>query len=179
MLVRVECKGRIGGKRDKSILVGRISLLGGGVLRVILHSEENHTLISFFFFKFIYLFWERERARKFESRGEAKREAEGERESQAGFAPPVHSPTRGANSRTARSFPEPKSRVRRLTEWTTQEPQHMLISGKFPNSQTLSFWELASYQWPDSRRPWIQHLQHSFLRKMAFIISCSGPLVCL
>ena len=65
-----------------------------------------------YFLKFIYLFWEREK----------EAEWEGEREAQAGSMLSAQSPTRGSISRTVRSGPEPKSRVRRLTDWATQAP---------------------------------------------------------
>ena len=49
------------------------------------------------------------------------------RESQAGSALSVQSPTQGSNSRTVRSRPELKSRVRRLTDRATQVPQFLII----------------------------------------------------
>ena len=50
------------------------------------------------------------------------RERGREKECQACSAPSVQNPTRGSNSRTMRSWPEPRSRVRRSTDWTTQVP---------------------------------------------------------
>ena len=70
----------------------------------------------YFSFKFLLLlfshFW-RER----ESNQGRGREREGERESQAGSTLSAQSPMRGPNSRTVRSWPEPKSTVRRSTDW--------------------------------------------------------------
>ena len=75
-------------------------------------------LINFFykhlFFKFIYLFWERQR--KHEQGGT---EREGERESQADSAWSVFKPW---THETLRAWPELKSRIRHLTNWVTQEP---------------------------------------------------------
>ena len=45
---------------------------------------------------------------------------EGETDSQAGSTLPAQSPTWGSNSQTVRSWPEPKSRVGRLTDGATQ-----------------------------------------------------------
>ena len=60
---------------------------------------------------------------------EREKEVEGQRErkSQAGFTLSVQSPTRGSNPWTVRSWPEPKSRVRHLTDWATQAPQLGLL----------------------------------------------------
>ena len=69
------------------------------------------------FFIFISLFILRERARVCTSGGRAEI---GKTESQAGSAQTVQSPMWGSNSQTVRSWPEQKSRVRRLTDWATQ-----------------------------------------------------------
>ena len=79
----------------------------------------------FFFFKFIYLFWE----------------TEGERESQAVSKLSAQSPMKGLNSQTMRSWPEPKSRVRCLTDWDTQTPHWLfLVPGPLlpPDSHIIS-----------------------------------------
>ena len=55
------------------------------------------------------------------------RERERERESQAGSTLPVNSPMWGLNSGTARSWPELKSRVWRLTYWATLAPVMLYI----------------------------------------------------
>ena len=39
----------------------------------------------------------------------------------------TQSPTRGLNSRTVRSWPEPKLRVRCLTDWATQAPPKLIV----------------------------------------------------
>ena len=54
----------------------------------------------------------------------SRRGAEGgkERESQAGSTLTAQSPTRGWNLWMVRSWPEPKPRVGRLTNWATQAP---------------------------------------------------------
>ena len=80
-------------------------------------------LISFLKRIFIYLFL-RERARA------GKGQREGERESQAGSVLSAQSPMWGLMSHTVRSWPEPKSRVRCLTNWATQVPLYHLISLK-------------------------------------------------
>ena len=64
----------------------------------------------------VYLFlFERDRAWA----GEGQRQ---ERDSQAGSAWSTQSLTQDSNSQTVRSWPEPKWRVRRLTDCTTQAP---------------------------------------------------------
>ena len=55
------------------------------------------------------------------------REGEGDRESQVGSMLPAQSPIRGSNAWTMRSWPEPKARVGRLTNWPTRVPLHYLI----------------------------------------------------
>ena len=57
------------------------------------------------------------------SRGGAERERQ--RESQAGSTMSAWNPMWGSNSRTTRSWPEPKSRC--LTDWATQAPQQIFI----------------------------------------------------
>ena len=74
----------------------------------------------------IYLFWERVcmcvRMLTYvcECDWGRDREREGEGESQAVSELSVQSPTWSLNSRTLRSWPELKSRVEHLTDWTTQ-----------------------------------------------------------
>ena len=53
---------------------------------------------------------------------------EEERESQAGSALSAQSPMWGSNSRTMRSWPELKPRVRRLTNWATEVPPYCMFS---------------------------------------------------
>ena len=79
------------------------------------------------FLMFIYVFFERESL----SGGGAEREKE--RESQAGYTLSTE-PNTGLDFTTLRSWPEPKSRVRRLTNWATQTPP----SGSFLKGVTLS-----------------------------------------
>ena len=78
--------------------------------------------ITFIFWMFMYLFVYSEREREREGASGGRAEREGERESQASLAPPAQSPTQDSNSWTVRSWPEPKSRVGRLTDWATQAP---------------------------------------------------------
>ena len=66
--------------------------------------------LKFFFFKFIYLF----------GGAGGRAERKGEKESQAGSTVPAQSLTQGSIPQTVRSWPEPKSRVRHLTDWATQ-----------------------------------------------------------
>ena len=61
---------------------------------------------------------------------DGRAEREGERESQAGSVLSVQSPTWGSVWQTMRSWSEPKSRVGRLTEWTTQAPLILFLSDK-------------------------------------------------
>ena len=63
-----------------------------------------------------YLFWERERDRVKEVQTERYRE------SQASPTLSAQSPTWGSNPQTARSWPEPKLRVRGFTDGATQVP---------------------------------------------------------
>ena len=69
------------------------------------------------FFKFIYLFWERER-------GVGQRE--GQTEAQAASVLSAQSLIWGSNSRTVRSWSEWRSRVRCSTDWVIQTPLGML-----------------------------------------------------
>ena len=78
-----------------------------------------YAVLSFFFFKFTYLFKEREK----ESRGGTERE--GERESQGVSALSVQSLMQGSNSQTVRSWPEQKPRIRCFTDGATQA-SHLL-----------------------------------------------------
>ena len=54
-------------------------------------------------------------------------EREGDGESQAGSELSEQSPMQGSNSRTMRSWPEPKLKVGCLTDWATQAPQPSII----------------------------------------------------
>ena len=67
------------------------------------------------YFKFIDLFWEREKERE----KDRKRE---ERESKADSVLSAKSLTLGSTSRTVKSWLELKSRVCHLTDWVTQAP---------------------------------------------------------
>ena len=75
----------------------------------------------------IYLFWERQHERWREGqRG-------GQKEPQAGSAPSVWSLIQGSNSRTSRSWLEPKSRVRGLTHSVTHAlPEQRFKESYFP-----------------------------------------------
>ena len=85
------------------------------------HSLANlERMVNDHFLK-IYLFILRDRA----NRGGAEREED--RGSPAGSVLSVQSLMWGLNSWTMRSWPEPKSRVGRSTNWATQAPQSMII----------------------------------------------------
>ena len=71
-------------------------------------------IFSLFFFKFIHLFWRKERMLK------------EERESQTGSVPSAWSTMRGSNPWTVRLWPEPKSRVGGLTDWSQPGPLRSL-----------------------------------------------------
>ena len=86
------------------------------------HTGSDQHLI-YFLSLFIY-FWEGERQGEGIERG---------RESQAGFASSVQSPMYGLNSWTVRSWPESKSRVRRLNDWAIQEPWSSFLILFSPN----------------------------------------------
>ena len=77
-------------------------------------SHQGLTLFpyAFFFFKFMYFERETERA------GAEERQREKERENPK-LALSVRSPMWGLNSQTVRSRPEPRPRVRCLTDWAT------------------------------------------------------------
>ena len=84
-----------------------------------------YILIVYFLFLNVYLFiFERQRERETET----ERDRERERESQAGSMLPAQSPMWGLIWWTMRSWPEPNSRVRRLTEWATQAPLNCSLS---------------------------------------------------
>ena len=84
---------------------------------------RNHYYPYFILFLFIFYFCERERARARMCPQAREGQREGERESEAGSALSVQNPTQGLNPWTTRSWPEPKSRVRGLTDWVTRAPQ--------------------------------------------------------
>ena len=69
-----------------------------------------------------------------------------ERESQAGSALSVQSTTWGLNSRTLRSWPEPKSRVKCLIDWATQVPQNVLFYPQNGNKKMAD--AFTSYYYP-------------------------------
>ena len=72
----------------------------------------SNELLKLFFKVYFHLCWERER-------GQAEKgQREQETESQGGFVP--------MSLQTVRSWPEPKSRVRCLTDWATQAPQWLV-----------------------------------------------------
>ena len=78
-------------------------------------------LESVFFLNVFIYFWRRERERDRAWAGEEQRERETQNLKQApGSEPSAQSPTRGSNSRTARSWP---GWSRRLTDCATQAPQ--------------------------------------------------------
>ena len=112
-------------------------LSGGGQI-----SDPTPALFKgqLYFFKFIYLFWDRERERErvnvcvrvcvrthththtYPWLGEGQRGRE--RVSQAWSALSAQSPMWSSNPQNMRSWPEPKSRVGHLNDWDTQTPPH-------------------------------------------------------
>ena len=88
------------------------------------HKINRELFSNFLFLKkdYIYLF-ERESEREWAWAGWR---AEGERESQADSVPSTE-PNAGLHLTTLRSWPEPKSRVQRLTDWATQAPLFSLF----------------------------------------------------
>ena len=76
------------------------------------------SLLLIFSLMFIYLFWEREPVIVWAGEGQKDRE----RESQEGSTLSAQSPKQGSNSQTMRQWPQPKSRVRHLTNWATHVP---------------------------------------------------------
>ena len=87
-------------------------------------SEQTWVLTweNVIFFKFIYLFWEREGGGEWWSH----RERGKENPKQAPCCQ-QRSPMRGSISSTVRSWPELKPSVGCLTNWATQWPQKMLL----------------------------------------------------
>ena len=75
--------------------------------------------VGFWCFCFCFVFFLRERQRQCKW----KRGSERERESQVGSALSAQSLMWGSHSWIVRSWPEPKPRVRCLTDWGTQVPQ--------------------------------------------------------
>ena len=80
------------------------------------HNAFGFHPVIFFLFLCLFIYFERE------SWGGAERERERERESQAGSMLLAQSLTWVSNSQTMRSWPEPRSGVRCLTDWATQLP---------------------------------------------------------
>ena len=75
------------------------------------------------------LFWERACVHAWAGEGQRERE----RESHTGSTLSVQSLTLGSIPGTTRSWPELKSRVRRLTNWATQVPPHQNMMFIFCN----------------------------------------------
>ena len=111
------------------------------------HKINRELFSNFLFLKkdYIYLF-ERESERE---RAWAGWRAEGERESQADSVPSTE-PNAGLHLTTLRSWPEPKSRVGRLTDWATQVPPVFYFKRKCRRAtgwlSQLSSWLLISVQ---------------------------------
>ena len=87
-------------------------------------SSESCHLNSLKLFFNVYLFIvDREIDRGQAGEGQRERETE----SQAGSVPSAQSPMGGSSPQTVRSWPEPKPRVGRLTDWATQGPPSFLL----------------------------------------------------
>ena len=83
-----------------------------------LPTEPPRCPSSDFFFKFVYLFWEREKA--WVGEGQRERERERERENLHQAPRSAQSPMWGSISQTVRPWSQPKSRVGRFAGWATQ-----------------------------------------------------------
>ena len=95
-----------------------------------------------------------------ESTHEQGQRREGEREAQAGSTLSVQSLMRGSNSWTTRSRPEPKSRVRRLTDGTTQAPQWPILLFIYFFIVLFLFFLTLIYYWETERgRAWAREGQ--------------------
>ena len=87
------------------------------------------------------------------------RSRERERESQAGSVLSVQSPAWGLISRSTRSWPEPKPRVRRLINWATQAPQPPLY---LPFSWLQKDEEVCCLQLPNPLGPMVDDTHYDF-----------------
>ena len=109
---------------------------------------QGTEIACLFIYLFIYLefiYFERVRERECRStqvctsRGGTERGKE--RESQGGSEVSVLNSKWSSIPRTVRSWPEPKSRVRRLTYWTTQEPPEIaLVCWNHFDTDTQGIW---------------------------------------
>ena len=88
---------------------------------------ENYWSTLIIFFKFIFIYFEREREL---GRG---RERERENSKQALHCQPG-ARSKGSNSRTVRSWPEPKTRVGCFADWATQAPQFLRFFKRYEYS---------------------------------------------
>ena len=81
-----------------------------------------------------------------------QRERGREREFQAGSALSAQSPVQGSISWTLRLWPEPNSRVRRLTRWDTQAPQERFYFktdlGIKEQTWWIDMWKLSTLSLP-------------------------------
>ena len=83
--------------------------------------EWSDTVFKKIFWTFIFIF-ERERVCVCVHASKWKRGRDRETEDQNQSSLRVQTPLWGLNSQTGKSWPEPKSRVSRLTDWATQAP---------------------------------------------------------
>ena len=97
-------------------------------------TRETYYVIFYIIFKFIYLLWERDRESK---QGRGRETERGTRESQPGSTLSALSPMRDSNSRTVRSWPEPKSRFGCLTDWATQACWDSILISRPKHTQDL------------------------------------------
>ena len=111
---------------------------------------KAYVLYLFIFSTFIYLFiyfWDRER----QSMNGGGAEREGDTESETGSKPSAQSPTRGLNSRTARSWPGWSRTLNRLRHpgapclcALNQAMRLFLSKTSFTASSCIWFWALSS-----------------------------------
>ena len=102
-------------------------------------------IIAIYIFLNLFIYFERVRV------SEQGRGRESQRGSQARSILPAWSPTWGSNSRTVSSWPEPKSRVKRLTDWATRAP---LCQAIFFKRLTFAYYFLVEkLEWDTKHEP--------------------------
>ena len=112
-------------------------------------------LFSFYFFKFIHLFWERECVCATTGGAEGKWERKNPKFDEPKFSAELelrncwdHDPSQNqlsSNPGTMEWWPEPKPRVGHLTDWTTQVPQISLVLSNDVLFSFVFFWSLFIY----------------------------------
>ena len=113
----------------------------------------------FYFFKCLFILRERACTLGGGVGGGRERGKERESESQAGSMLSAQNPAQGLISHTIRSLPEPKSRVRHLSNWATQEPLECFNRALWEGPEGLKCPAVTS----SSHKVNPDLLQHSFL----------------